>query len=92
MATRACEITEYKLPHILSTLAACYAETGDFEQAIQWSKKAVELEEAENGENLSDLKNELNSYEESKPWRERQTMHPQPDEPLPEGDTVPHQT
>ena len=43
LAKQACEVTEYKQAHILSTLAAGYAETGDFDTAINWSKKAVEL-------------------------------------------------
>ena len=30
LATRACELTKYKAAYILSTLAAAYAETGDF--------------------------------------------------------------
>ena len=42
-ATKAAEATKYETPHILSTLAAAYAETGDFENAAKWSQKAVEL-------------------------------------------------
>ena len=45
LATQACELTEYKLAHILSTLAAAYAETGDFDSAVKWSTKAVEIGE-----------------------------------------------
>jgi tetratricopeptide (TPR) repeat protein len=71
LATKACEATDYKLPHILSTLAAAYAETGDFEAAKKWSQKAVEMEDPEHGEQL---KAELASYEAKKPWRERQTI------------------
>ena len=43
LATKAAEATGYETPHILSTLAAAYAETGDFENAAKWSQKAVEL-------------------------------------------------
>lgn len=73
LATKACEVTDYKKPHILSTLAAAYAETGDFETAIKWSTKAVELG-AQNDEVDEQLKNELESYKKKKPWREKQTV------------------
>ncbi len=42
-ATKAAEATKYETPHILSTLAAAYAETGDYENAAKWSQKSVEL-------------------------------------------------
>jgi tetratricopeptide (TPR) repeat protein len=70
LATRACEITEHKAAHILSTLAAGYAETGDFAAAQQWSQRAVDLNDPDHQEQL---KQELASYREGKPWRERQT-------------------
>ena len=60
----------YAAPHILSTLAAAYAENGDFESARSWSQKAVELGEKENHDSLESLKKELESYKENKPWRE----------------------
>lgn len=68
----AAELTEYKEPHIISTLAAAYAESGNFEKAIEWAKKAVELGEEQSHEQIEQLKNELKSYEEGKPWREEQ--------------------
>ncbi len=67
LAKQACEETEYKQAHILSTLAAGYAETGDFDSAIDWSKKAVELG---SDELKGQLQKELESYEAKKPWRE----------------------
>jgi tetratricopeptide (TPR) repeat protein len=69
LATEGCKVTEYKQPHILSTLAAGYAEIGDFDTAIAWSKKAVELGDGELKENLE---KELESYQAKKPWRELQ--------------------
>jgi tetratricopeptide (TPR) repeat protein len=68
---KACELTEYKKSHILSTLAAAYAELGQFEKAVEWSTKAVELGGKEQNEQLDQLRLELKGYEEKKPWREK---------------------
>jgi tetratricopeptide (TPR) repeat protein len=78
LATKACELTEYKQAHILSTLASGYAETGDFETAIKWSTKAVEIGE---GEMKKQLQDELQSYQNSKPWREKQETAEKPEIP-----------
>jgi tetratricopeptide (TPR) repeat protein len=73
LGTKACELTKYEKPHILSTLAAGYAENGDWENAIKWSSKAVELG-AKDQEVDDQLKKELESYKEKKPWREKQEV------------------
>ena len=67
LAKEACELTDYKAAHILSTLAAAYAESGDFENAQKWSAKGLECCESNQKENL--LK-ELASYKQRKAWRE----------------------
>jgi len=67
LATEACEVTEFKQAHVLSTLAASYAESGDFEAAIEWSQKAVAICTDHNKEQLG---KELESYQAKKPWRE----------------------
>jgi tetratricopeptide (TPR) repeat protein len=85
LAKKACEVTEYKASYILSTLASAHAELGDFEEAIKWSKKAVELSEDHLKEQLGD---ELKSYEEGKPWRELQETEENPDFKAPAGDVV----
>ena len=77
LATEACRLTEYKAAHILSTLAAAYAEAGDFQTAIKWSKTAVELSDREQKEALT---KELKSYQDGKPWREKFTT-PEAEDP-----------
>jgi tetratricopeptide (TPR) repeat protein len=72
LATKACELTDYQQAHILSTLAAAYAETGDFEQAVKYSTKAVDLvKKSKDPEIQEALQKELDSYKAKKPWRER---------------------
>ena len=44
LATKAGELTERERAHILSTLAAAYAETGDFDAARKWSQKSVDMQ------------------------------------------------
>ena len=67
LATKACKATEYQQAHILSTLAAGYAETGDFATAVHWSEEAVAAGQKDQHEQLV---KELQSYQEQKPWRE----------------------
>jgi tetratricopeptide (TPR) repeat protein len=43
LATQACELTDYKSPTCLDTLAATYAEVGDFASAVKWAERTVEL-------------------------------------------------
>ncbi len=69
LALKGCKLTDNKQAHILSTLAAAYAETGDWDEAIKWSKKANEVTDDKNREQI---KQELTSYENKKPWRELQ--------------------
>ena len=72
LATDACRQTEYKEDYILSTLAAAYAETGDFDSARKWAAQAMEVKPSEQAEpsTKDELKKELESYQANKPWRE----------------------
>jgi tetratricopeptide (TPR) repeat protein len=86
LATKAAEATSFQTPHVLSTLGAAYAETGDFETAKKWSQQAVDLAKKEvdtatNDEErarlkkvVEDLEKELATYNEGKPVRERQEI------------------
>lgn len=77
LATKACELTDYDQAHILSTLAAAYAEAGDFQTARKWAEQAVE----KGGEDQKEqLQAELESYRSEKPWRELLTAPDEPEE------------
>jgi tetratricopeptide (TPR) repeat protein len=41
LASRACELTERRVPAILATLAAAYAEAGDFPRAVAAGEEAL---------------------------------------------------
>ena len=72
LATDACRQTDYKEDYILSTLAAAYAETGDFDSARKWAAQAMEVKPSKQAEESTkdELKKELQSYQANKPWRE----------------------
>ncbi len=68
VATQACEATDWSDPSILDTLAAAYAESGDFESAIKWSEKSQLNYNDDEG--ALELKQHLQSFREGKPVRE----------------------
>jgi len=41
-AIRACNLSKWQSPFSLDTLAAAYAETGDFDSAVRYERKAIE--------------------------------------------------
>ena len=80
-AKQACELTEYSQSHILSTLAAAYAELGQWDEAVKWSEKSIEVDE---GQVVDQLKTELENYKQKKPTREKQEQveNPKPEPEL----------
>jgi tetratricopeptide (TPR) repeat protein len=70
-ATKACELADWKNGHNLGTLAAAYAEAGDFDSAVKWQTKALEhypKDDASTRELGSKL---LKLYQEKRPYRDQ---------------------
>jgi tetratricopeptide (TPR) repeat protein len=68
LGMQACELSEWKNPIFLDTLAAAYAEIGDFNVAMKWQRRAIELFKEED---VKQAKLEmLKLYEKHKPYRE----------------------
>ena len=72
-ATRACEITAWKDANCPDTLAAAYAEAGDFVTSINWQKQAIAIARS-NGPLLSardsTMEKRLALYERKQPCPE----------------------
>ncbi len=65
-ATRACELTDWRIALYMSNLGIAYAEAGDFESAIKWHKRAMELSGADIP---AAMKSRLDQYRNHEPFR-----------------------
>lgn len=71
IAEQACQRTNYRVPHLLDTLAAAYAESGRFPLAVQTAQVAVSAAHAQQQEPLaSQIAKRLEFYKASKPYHE----------------------
>jgi tetratricopeptide (TPR) repeat protein len=64
---QACKLTDYKNHAYIVSLAFVYAESGDFEKAIEYQKKAIELAA---DETKTEYEKRLEAYKANRPWRE----------------------
>lgn len=69
LAKKANQLSGWADPAHLDTLAAAYAEAGDFKQAVQWQEKALASPSAFKGEALKEAQERLSLYKAGKPYR-----------------------
>ena len=69
-ATRACELSHWADADCLDTLAAAYAETGFFAEAVKWVSQAIEIVIKRNGAEEGAMRFRLRCYQNKEPCRE----------------------
>ena len=70
LAERAAEMTAYKNPEVLATLAAAHAEAGAFSEAVDVATTALELAESAGETRLSEsIRVQLQGYSARRPYR-----------------------
>ena len=70
-AERASQLTQNRDAAILDTLAAAYAESGRFGEAVKTAEKAMKLAYEANKENLAEeIRKSLKLYRTGRPWRQ----------------------
>ncbi|HEY3862299.1 MAG TPA: tetratricopeptide repeat protein [Verrucomicrobiae bacterium] len=73
LAQRACTLTQGREPRFIGTLAAAFAETGDFDRAVTAGKRAYDLALKQGRKDLADTNSELEAL-----YRARKPFHQQP--------------
>jgi tetratricopeptide (TPR) repeat protein len=67
-AKKACDLTQWNEPAFVDTLAAAYAESGDFTNAVKWESKVIGSMSKENQE---EAQKALHLYQQGQPYREK---------------------
>ena len=69
-AKKACHETDYKHAPTVDTLAASYAESGEWEDALKWQQEALALAEKTHPDDVAGMRERLALFKEKKPYRE----------------------
>ncbi len=71
LATKACELNSWQYADYVNTLAAAYAEKGEFDLAVKWQTRALELKLGPGTTwTPEDLRDHLELYKSGKPYRD----------------------
>lgn len=74
LATKACELSQWRDPKVIDTLAAAFAEEGNFQKAITYQEDALEISGVA-GKEIQGAKDRLNLYLAKEPYRVRGVSH-----------------
>lgn len=75
-ALAACEVVDYRVPTIVDTLAAAYAEVREFDKAIQYAEQAASM--SGEIELVEKINHRLKLYKQSRPFRESSEFQIEP--------------
>ena len=76
LAQEAMRISSRRIPLLFRTLAAAYAETGDFSKAIQTAQEGAELANSQGNPGLAtELQGNISLYQEQRPLRDPSLTH-----------------
>jgi tetratricopeptide (TPR) repeat protein len=76
LAQEAVRISARRIPLLFRTLAAAYAETGDFSKAIQTVQEGIELANSQGNQGLAtELQGNISLYQEQRPLRDPSLTH-----------------
>jgi spermidine synthase len=71
-AQHVCDLTGYKKPEFLDTLAVAYAAAGRFEDAVNTANQAIDIARAGNQEDLAnEIQSRMKLYQAGQPYREK---------------------
>jgi tetratricopeptide (TPR) repeat protein len=73
-ANKACELSKWANCLFLFTLGGAYAELGQFDQAVHWAKKSLELAPKQQPGRVDELRQKLQCFETGKPWRDESAV------------------
>jgi len=71
LAERVCQHTQYKIPALLDTLAAAYAETGKYPQAVSAATKALHLARQQRAPRAERIRRRIELYKAGKAYRQQ---------------------
>jgi tetratricopeptide (TPR) repeat protein len=72
LAEHAAQLTSGRAPEILGTLAAAYAETGDFDRAVETGQRAADMAAQSGNQRLAaNLNGSVAQFQEKNPIRQR---------------------
>jgi tetratricopeptide (TPR) repeat protein len=74
LATKACQVSQWQNWSNIDTLAAAYAEAGDFDQAVKYQREVMQM--SKSSTNDSKIKQRLALYEQHKAYREEADQYP----------------
>jgi tetratricopeptide (TPR) repeat protein len=76
LATQACTMSNWKRPGVIDTLAAAYAEAGDFDNAVKTENQCLQLPEVFQGQQEG-MQERLELYQAHKPYHDTDKNAPQ---------------